>query len=116
MKAIGVIALILSLVGALNWGLLAVFDLDLVKVVLPAKEEAADEAAEDATPSDLEGMAESATEAGEEAADKAAKSYDMSKLQMIVYIIIGVSPIVFLISLPCCKKKKCSSGSAGGAA
>lgn len=33
MKALQIIALILTIIGALNWGLVSLFDLDLVKTL-----------------------------------------------------------------------------------
>ena len=113
MKVIGIIALIITLIGALNWGLIAVFDINLVTKVFPSKENAAETTvttAEEAPPSTVEVT----TEVGEESSEKTGE-LEMTPHQKIAYIVIGICPIIFLLTLPCCcRKKKCSSAPAEG--
>ena len=102
MKILDFIACLLVLVGALNWGLVGVFDFNVVEEVCDAIV-----GDKEVDTSSAEGLLDSVTEIAEDASDEAQGKPSM--LERIVYIVIGASAVFMLLRLPAkCGKKSCA--------
>ena len=101
MKILDFIACLLVLVGALNWGLVGVFNFDLVEWV-------GDLLTGDDKPETLEDVGDAISDALEGAEDVAEGGRAMTFFQRVVYIVVGASAVFMLLRLPAkCGKKSC---------
>ncbi|MHC4984894.1 MAG: DUF378 domain-containing protein [Planctomycetota bacterium] len=114
MKILDFIACLLVLVGALNWGLIGIFNFDLVeelcdaiggdKIEGPKEGEGVGEAADRIVGE----VADAVSGAGEDAEDALKGGSGMTFLQRVIYILIGASAVFMLLRLPAkCGKKSC---------
>ena len=100
MKILDCIACLLVIIGALNWGLVGIFDFNFVEEVCDAI------VSDEVDTSSAEGLVESVGDIVENASDEAQGKPSM--LERLVYIVVGASAVFMLLRLPAkCGKKSC---------
>jgi uncharacterized membrane protein YuzA (DUF378 family) len=90
-KGVQILALLLVIVGALNWGLVGIANFDLVYEICDAV---------------AGGEPETVGEAVKAVTEAAEGDSGMYIVQRIVYIVVGVSGLLLLLGLPALLAKK----------